>query len=126
MTFYSNNIIDRISSDKTTHIFVDGKHGVGLTQATQALFFIIKNDNNNTLMFATVLHNYKTQEAYQQVISSVIERLGIENVWMHCDFELAMINAIKALNYKITPCYFHFCKIIEGKKALLNRLMKVL
>jgi hypothetical protein len=78
--------------------------------------------STNIVPFIFGLLPDKRQETYIRFFSLIKERLSISVLHFKCDFELAVMNAIKQVfpECTISGCFYHYNKAIWRKAKLLN------
>lgn len=119
--FVNNKIMDRIPVDTKTCWYFDGTFKIQPLGFHQ--LFIGHVEIEGTPHAAVyVLMNSMDQKHYEAVFKYLIDRYKVDVDIVKTDFELAVINAVKAKwrNSKHECCYFHFCQAIHknfGKKV---------
>lgn len=76
----------------------------------------------NILPIIFALLPNKTEATYVRLLILIRSKLGVEIKNFKCDFEIAVINAIKIIypNCQTTTCFYHFNKNVWKKAKALN------
>jgi len=95
----------------------------------QQIYVIRVEINNIFIMAIYILLEKKTQIAYEKMLSIIImekceelEMYPVPNI-INCDFEKAVINAIKIIfgdDIKIQGCFYHFCQSTQRQAPKLG------
>ncbi|XP_061725263.1 uncharacterized protein LOC133531149 [Cydia pomonella] len=77
---------------------------------------LVKNGrSSNVVPIIFALLPNKTQDTYYRLFTLLRDELNLEIRNFKCDFEVAIINACKAVfpNVRLTGCYFHFSRAVR-------------